>query len=333
MGEAERAAAAGAGRTAQMTRRLGGVRLGAAVAGGFALAAAAAGTAPAAFAQAGSGTSSTRRSPPGSSPPSSGPCRPPDWWTPSRAPAPSPSSPRPTPPSAKLPAGTLEALLRDPARLRARAHLPRRPRPGDWRRTWCAFGGHHRQGESIRVTAAGRHGAPERGATVLQTDLMASNGVIHVVDSRAPAPDGDGPAPDRARPGGRRPAGGRRRPAPPARRRAGRRRLAPARAARPVGDGLSDRATARRREAPGRSSGWATPASDRRPARRYPPSGPDSRSTARATRIPPRATAGVDCPGKMLSPTSHSPRPRRGPSAPKRLVWGKPPTHPQRRPV
>ena len=50
-----------------------------------------------------------------------------------------------------------------------------------------------------------------------------------------------------------------------------------------------------------------------------------------ATRIPPRATAVVDWPGKMLSPTIQIPFVIRGPQERNRLVWGKPPTQPRER--
>src|SRR4051812_15113821 len=155
MVEAERAAAAGAGRTARVTRRLGGVRLGAAVAGGLALAAAAAGTAPAAFAQAGgrdlvdtavaagqfttliralqaAGLLDTLKGP--------GPFT---VFAPTDA------------AFGRLPASTLEGLLRDPARLRAvlTYHVvPGRVLAADVVRLSAT---RTAQGDAIRVSVAG----------------------------------------------------------------------------------------------------------------------------------------------------------------------------------
>ena len=51
-----------------------------------------------------------------------------------------------------------------------------------------------------------------------------------------------------------------------------------------------------------------------------------------ATRMPPSATAAVDWPGKMLSPTIHTSGRRRGAQASQQVGLGKPPTQPQARP-
>jgi uncharacterized surface protein with fasciclin (FAS1) repeats len=84
---------------------------------------------------------------------------------------------------AKLPAGTLEALLRDPARLRAvlTYHVvPGRVLAADVVRLSTARSA---QGASIRITVAGGTVRLNGGPAVLQTDVLAANGVIHVIDA------------------------------------------------------------------------------------------------------------------------------------------------------
>ena len=83
---------------------------------------------------------------------------------------------------AKLPPGTVEGLLADPARLRA--VLTYHVAPG--RVTAAQVVGLSTattvQGEPLRISAAGGT-VRINSATVTQADIMASNGVIHVVDT------------------------------------------------------------------------------------------------------------------------------------------------------
>jgi uncharacterized surface protein with fasciclin (FAS1) repeats len=83
---------------------------------------------------------------------------------------------------AKLPPGTVEGLLADPARLRA--VLTYHVVPG--RVTAAQVVGLTTattvQGEPLRISATGGT-VRINSATVTQADIMASNGVIHVVDT------------------------------------------------------------------------------------------------------------------------------------------------------
>src|SRR5262245_47803341 len=176
------------GRT---TRRRGGVCLGVAVAGGLALAAGV-GAAPVAFAQAGgrdvvdtavasgqfatlvrllqaAGLVDTLKGP--------GPFT---VFAPTDA------------AFARLPAGTLDALLRDPARLRALLTyhvVPGRVLAADVVRLTAA---RTAEGEAIRITVAGATVRLNGATSVLQPDVIAVNGVIHVVDAVLLLPGGMG---------------------------------------------------------------------------------------------------------------------------------------------
>ena len=181
MSGAERAAeAAGAASGARTTRRRGGVVLGVAVAGGLALATG--GAAPAAHAQAGSRDIVDTAVAAG------------QFTTLARAlqaaglvdtlKGPGPFTVfAPTDAAfAKLPPGTLDALLANPAQLRA--VLTYHVVPG--RVTAAQVVGLSTattvQGEPLRISAAGGT-VRINSATVTQADIMASNGVIHVVDT------------------------------------------------------------------------------------------------------------------------------------------------------
>jgi len=83
---------------------------------------------------------------------------------------------------AKLPAGTLEALLKDKAKLTAvlTYHVvPGKVMAADVVKLKDAK---TVQGQSIKIdTSMG--GVKVNGANVIKTDIVASNGVIHVIDS------------------------------------------------------------------------------------------------------------------------------------------------------
>jgi uncharacterized surface protein with fasciclin (FAS1) repeats len=84
---------------------------------------------------------------------------------------------------AKLPEGTLNALLQDPARLRA--VLTYHVVPG--RVTASAVtqlsSATTVQGEPVRIAVSGGTVRLNGTSTVAQADIMASNGVIHVIDT------------------------------------------------------------------------------------------------------------------------------------------------------
>lgn len=82
---------------------------------------------------------------------------------------------------AKLPAGTLDGLLQDPDRLRAvlTYHVvPGRVTAADVTRLPSA---RTVQGAELAITTTA--GVKINNATVTQADVMASNGVIHVIDT------------------------------------------------------------------------------------------------------------------------------------------------------
>ena len=82
---------------------------------------------------------------------------------------------------AKLPAGTLEALLKDKARLAAvlTYHVvPGRVMAADVVKITAAK---TVQGGSLAIRAD--HGVTVDGAQVVKTDIQAGNGVIHVIDA------------------------------------------------------------------------------------------------------------------------------------------------------
>ena len=84
---------------------------------------------------------------------------------------------------AKVPAATLNALLADPARLRAvlAYHVSAgRVAAADVTRLTAAP---TVQGEQIRIAVSGGTVRLNGSATVTQADVMASNGVIHVIDT------------------------------------------------------------------------------------------------------------------------------------------------------
>ncbi|MEM0129531.1 MAG: fasciclin domain-containing protein [Thermoplasmata archaeon] len=92
---------------------------------------------------------------------------------------------------AKLPPGTVEALLKDPARLRSvlTYHVvPKKVRSADVLQ--MASGGKEIavptvQGSMLHVRVEGllQKKVHVNGATVVQPDIEATNGVIHVIDS------------------------------------------------------------------------------------------------------------------------------------------------------
>ena len=82
---------------------------------------------------------------------------------------------------AKLPAGTLEALLKDKAKLTAilTYHVvPGKVMAADVVKLKEAK---TVQGQSVKIDAS--HGVKVDAATVVKTDIVCSNGVIHVIDS------------------------------------------------------------------------------------------------------------------------------------------------------
>jgi uncharacterized surface protein with fasciclin (FAS1) repeats len=82
---------------------------------------------------------------------------------------------------AKLPAGTLEALLKDKAKLTAilTYHVvPGKVMAADVAKLHAAS---TVQGQSITIDTA--HGVKVDNANVVKTDIVCSNGVIHVIDS------------------------------------------------------------------------------------------------------------------------------------------------------
>jgi uncharacterized surface protein with fasciclin (FAS1) repeats len=82
---------------------------------------------------------------------------------------------------AKLPAGTLESLLANPDKLRAvlTYHVvPGRVLAADVTKLSSAK---TVQGQDVRISTAG--GVKVDGANVVKTDILTSNGVIHVIDS------------------------------------------------------------------------------------------------------------------------------------------------------
>lgn len=83
---------------------------------------------------------------------------------------------------AKLPAGTLDALLKDKDKLRAvlTYHVvPGKVMAADVVKLTSAK---TVQGESVKIAAAGG-GVKIDDANVVKTDIKASNGVIHVIDT------------------------------------------------------------------------------------------------------------------------------------------------------
>ncbi|HSB08361.1 MAG TPA: fasciclin domain-containing protein [Blastocatellia bacterium] len=83
---------------------------------------------------------------------------------------------------AKLPAGTIESLLKDPQKLKQILlyHVvPGRVLAKDVVKIKSAKTA---QGSSIRVTTS-RAGVMVDSANVVKTDILTSNGVIHVIDS------------------------------------------------------------------------------------------------------------------------------------------------------
>jgi len=84
---------------------------------------------------------------------------------------------------AKLPAGTVEALLEDPETLAEilTYHVIAGEVPAaDVVNLTTASS---LQGESISISAVGGTVKLNNSATVVQTDIMASNGIIHVIDT------------------------------------------------------------------------------------------------------------------------------------------------------
>ena len=82
---------------------------------------------------------------------------------------------------AKLPAGTVDALLKDPAKLRTilTYHVvPGRVMAADVVKLTEA-----RTAEGRMVAIDARDGVKVGGAKVVKTDIACSNGVIHVIDS------------------------------------------------------------------------------------------------------------------------------------------------------
>lgn len=82
---------------------------------------------------------------------------------------------------AKLPAGTLESLLNDKEKLTA--ILTYHVVPGDVRAADVVKLDSAKtvQGQSVKIKAG--DGVTVDGANVVKTDIVASNGVIHVIDS------------------------------------------------------------------------------------------------------------------------------------------------------
>lgn len=83
---------------------------------------------------------------------------------------------------AKLPAGTVEALLEDPERLRA--ILLHHVVPGSVMAAEVVkLKSAKTAGGSQLAIASDKQGVKVAGAAVTQTDIVASNGVIHVIDT------------------------------------------------------------------------------------------------------------------------------------------------------
>jgi uncharacterized surface protein with fasciclin (FAS1) repeats len=95
---------------------------------------------------------------------------------------------------AKLPAGTVESLLKPENKKKLVAILTYHVLPGKYdaaritRPKAKQYGIKSVQGKNVRVDL--RHGVKVSGANVVQTDVLASNGVIHVIDKviMPPAP-------------------------------------------------------------------------------------------------------------------------------------------------
>jgi uncharacterized surface protein with fasciclin (FAS1) repeats len=85
---------------------------------------------------------------------------------------------------AKLPAGTVESLLKPENRAKLRAILTYHVVPGKVLAKEVAglSAAKTVQGQSIKVTVKGGTAMVDN-ATVVKTDILAANGVIHVVDS------------------------------------------------------------------------------------------------------------------------------------------------------
>ena len=85
---------------------------------------------------------------------------------------------------AKLPAGTLDTLLKpeNKAKLKAVLHLPRGGRQGDGQGRREADPRQDRPGRLLTIAVKGDKVIVD-GATVTKADIMASNGVIHVIDT------------------------------------------------------------------------------------------------------------------------------------------------------
>jgi len=82
---------------------------------------------------------------------------------------------------AKLPAGTVEGLLKDPKKLAAILTYHVVAGKNDAAAVVAAKAFTTVQGESLSVGTEG--GATIGGAKILTTDIMTSNGVIHVIDT------------------------------------------------------------------------------------------------------------------------------------------------------
>jgi hypothetical protein len=115
----------------------------------------------------------------GRSRPCSPPSMPPASVTPSPTRAPSPSSPRPTTPS-PLPHGTLQGLLADPPAL-ARV-LTYHVVPGRITSAQFTHDSEQKTVEGGVLKIARNGGVTVNDATVIQADVEAENGVIHVID-------------------------------------------------------------------------------------------------------------------------------------------------------
>ncbi len=82
---------------------------------------------------------------------------------------------------AKLPAGTLESLLQDKAKLTAILTYHVVPGKVMAKDVVTLTSAKTVQGQSIAIDTS--NGVKVDGATVIQTDIATSNGVIHVIDS------------------------------------------------------------------------------------------------------------------------------------------------------
>jgi uncharacterized surface protein with fasciclin (FAS1) repeats len=83
---------------------------------------------------------------------------------------------------AKLPAGTVESLLQNPEKLRAVLLYHVVPGKVTASQVVKLKSAKTAQGSSVKIKA-GQSGVMVDGANVVKTDVLASNGVIHVIDS------------------------------------------------------------------------------------------------------------------------------------------------------